>query len=73
MTVEQKRLIRSINLKVMALTDAYMQQRRDFLTELLLIQHVYGSGDCGLTFELALSDIYERVKELEQQQQELAA
>lgn len=70
MTINQTRLIRSLEIKIKALPQF---ERRLVLTELTLTKAVYGGENCGLTFELALQDLYERVKEMEQQTKEIAA
>lgn len=61
LTFNQERLIRSIKLKLSSLP----KERIAIMTELLLIKSTYGTKDEGITFELALTDLYERVKELE--------
>jgi hypothetical protein len=64
-TVQQTRLIRSIEAKAKALPAALKDEKRAILIETMLIGKVYGGENSGLTYELALADIHDRIKELE--------
>lgn len=57
MTINQKRLVRSIQLAAETRSD-----RLSVLKQLLHIRAAYGNGEeSGYTFELALEDLWERM------------
>jgi hypothetical protein len=59
-TINQSRLIKSIQLKAAAMNKTV---KANFIAELLAIKVAYQNEESGYTFELALQDLWDRMNE----------